>query len=394
MLGGSSAFGETKVIPSISLSERYDSNAYISPREFVPAGKQPWDFVTTVAPRLQVRDKRRQADTIVDVGLTGNAFATNRDLSFISTNLGFSSDVSGWLGEYVPGLHLQVSDAFQYTPEPPAFVSGGKVLDSGDAFTRGIQASRANTYTNTSTVSTSYRWSRQLGLQGSYSYGLFRVGQVLTLEVPGSPILFFNTNLQNWSLGPSIRLARGDTINLNYKTTEMTLSGEGIKSNFTARGGEAEYLTGTQDWKVTISGGASVLEQGNLTFASGRFTLSTNYDASTKLRLTVSRGVAPAFFATGGVLISNSGGVWLERKLFKELRLTVSGNYAINESAPVKIAKFETMTGSLLLNYDITRTLSSSMSIEHNEFSFKTLGVESLAVARSVVMFSINTKWN
>jgi hypothetical protein len=57
---------ETKVIPSLSLSERYDSNVY-----FVP-GRNLEDYVTTVSPQLRVIHKRQLVEGMVGGGRLPN----------------------------------------------------------------------------------------------------------------------------------------------------------------------------------------------------------------------------------------------------------------------------------------------------------------------------------
>ncbi len=173
---------ETKYTPSVNLSQRYDSNVYYSPKEFIPAGKQQWDFVTTLGAGLEVKNKSRLADTTVAAEVNGNYFAYNPEFSFVSTNVFATSDISPWTNELLHGLYLQLTDTFLYTPETPAFLIGGRPEQS-DIFARGIQAYRANTFSNTLSANGGYSFSRSVSLRADYQYSIFQSWQFLHVPI-------------------------------------------------------------------------------------------------------------------------------------------------------------------------------------------------------------------
>ena len=140
---------ETTFIPSVSLSERYDSNVLRTTRSSYGPGVQPWDFVTTASATVDVVDKSRLADSLLRAGVNGNAFVYNSDLAFVSTDVFAASDMTRGVSELVRGLRLRITDSFRYTPEMPAFLEyGGHPDDTADIYSGGIQGSRANTYRN------------------------------------------------------------------------------------------------------------------------------------------------------------------------------------------------------------------------------------------------------
>jgi len=114
---GSRAQAETQYTPSVSLAQRYDSNVYVTAKEFVPPGSQSWDLVSTVGAKLALLNKSRLGDTLVHAGVDGNVFAYNTNISYASTRVLASSDVTDWAHELLPGLKLRVSNAFRYTPQ-------------------------------------------------------------------------------------------------------------------------------------------------------------------------------------------------------------------------------------------------------------------------------------
>src|SRR5580765_7423237 len=93
---GSRAQAETKYTPSVSLAQRYDSNVYITAKEFIPPGTQSWDLVTTLAAKATILNKSRLGDTVIRAAVDGNAYAYNSNLAFASTNVLASSDMTDW----------------------------------------------------------------------------------------------------------------------------------------------------------------------------------------------------------------------------------------------------------------------------------------------------------
>lgn len=391
MTCGARALAETSFIPSVNFSQRYDSNVYFGPKEFIPSGRQASDLVTMAGAQVEVLNKSRLGDSLLSAGVNGSVFAYNTDLAFVSTNLFAASDLSGWVSDFVPGFKLRISDAFQYTPEPPAFLTGGKANELSDVFSRGIQAVRANTFTNTVQTQSDYAFSRLIGLRTDYSYSIYKVGQIFLSSLGAVPVSFFDTSVHNAALGPTYKFEGGDTLFLKYNYVAAETSGQGTSIRYTAHAIAPEYVTKViPGWLITISAGATLVEQvQHRSFFSGKFALSTNYDRPTRLQISVSRQAAPAFFGTGGALISNTAQLSVTHGFSKVLRLTVSGNYAYNESAPVDLFTFKSITGSAVLEYKITRSTVLGLSQEYNQFSYT--GISTFD--RHATMFTLRTEW-
>lgn len=385
-------YAETQIIPSISVSERYDTNVFFAPRSFVPAGTKLWDFVTTAAPQVEVLNKNQQAETSIRAGVSGNAFINNPDLAFVSTNLDATSRLDGLIGQLIPGAKLRVSESFRYTPEPPAFLTGGKPGATADSFTRGLQGFRANTFANIASAQGAYSLSQTVTLRGDYSYSLFRAGTFFVQSTGGGPT-FFDTNIQRWSVGPSVRLTSADTVTLKYQDTQMNQAGTTTNLNFTTRAVLGEYVFRTSDLTATMTGGGTFLEQGDHLFASGGLVLEWNYDRSTRLRLTGSRDIVPGFFGLAGALITNTVSLTAERQLSKVLSLTTTGNYAYGQIEPAKTQTYESYAGSVQMRYFITRTLSASLSYTYSSFSYNSPPSAPFVVPRQFFMFSLEARW-
>jgi hypothetical protein len=392
----SPALAETKLTPLLNLSQRYDSNVFYSPKEFVPPGGQSWDLVTTLGAGLKVLDKSRLSDTEATIGVNGNAYAFNTDLAYVSTNVFLASDMTDWAHQLVPGLKLRLSDAFLYTPEPPAFLTGGSPAQS-DVFARGIQAYRANTFSNTLSAQAGYSFSRSVGMRANYAYSIYRIGQLyVTAASAGgpAPFTFFDTTIHTASTGPTYTFDGGDTLFVGYTYQKAnTTDTEGLNPaiKFTSHSIQPEYATNlVRGWTATISGGGTLIEQfGSKTFFSGRFALTNDFDRRTRVSISASRQAAPAFFIGGGAMISNVAQVYVSHAITRVVRLTVSGNYAHNESTPVNIFTIETMGGSAVLEYNVTRSTKLSLSQEYAKYNY----TATPAFDRYATTLTLSTEW-
>jgi hypothetical protein len=346
--------------------------------------------VTTLSPGIRVLNKSRLGDTEVEAGANGSVYAYNTNISYVGTYLNAATDVSDWMQHLVSGLNLRLSDQFSYTPEPPAFITGGKIPES-DLLARGVQGYRSNTFSNNVAADASYSISRSVALKTGYSYSVRRTGNIF---VPGQPFTFFDTNAHNVATGPTYTFSGGDSlfIKYNYLNSDQTpTTGVGPSFTFTAHSIQPEYAaTIVRGWKTTISGGATLLEEANnKTFFSGKFTLLNDFDRRTRVSISVSRQPSPAYFGTGGALISNVAQVYLSHNLTRVIILSISANYAHNETASEPVFKIETIYGSAALDYKLTRTTKLSLSQEYNHISF----TGSPDFDRHATMLTLTTEW-
>ena len=169
-------------------------------------------FHRSVGASVQVLNKSRLGDSVLVAGVNRRCICIQyRFVLRINKLLLAGSDLSGWTNELVPGLKFRVSDCFLYTPEPPAFFTGGQPGETSDIFTRGIQAVRANTLDHCSAQG-NYSLSRSVGLQTKYTYSILRVGQIFTTSPAGAPVQFFDATLHTLSAGPTYQLRGRDTL--------------------------------------------------------------------------------------------------------------------------------------------------------------------------------------
>src|SRR2546428_616588 len=106
---------DTKVVPSVTVSERYDSNVFYAPQSFVP-NQRLWDFVTVVAPEVKMQQSGRPIEGDLRVGGSANTYVNNPGLNYFSANAAFHLHLDNWISQLMERTRVEVDEYFQYTP--------------------------------------------------------------------------------------------------------------------------------------------------------------------------------------------------------------------------------------------------------------------------------------
>ena len=241
-----------RLIPSIQVAERYDSNVYYAPKSQTQ-GLTRQDYVTTTAPQL----RGLYAGSLVSVNATAAAvaeyYAMNTGLSYVGLNAGIALDMSKLLGQWREGSTLTVSDGYTYTPQPPAFLSGDQSGDSANPLVRGFQTNRNNTTANVFTANLAVPISQVVKLIGGYSNGFRHFGSSQVPQAGG----LINQNFQTYSAGLSMQVSNQDTISTSFIDSEFD---SGSAGTFTTRGGTIGWRHGfTPTISMNSYAGAAVL---------------------------------------------------------------------------------------------------------------------------------------
>src|SRR2546425_70216 len=217
------AHGETKLVPSLAVSERYDSNVF-----FVPGGNRE-DYVTNISPQVTVDHKGRLIDGTFRGGATAEVYVKNPGLNYIAVNGGVTLNLDNAVAQLVRGAGLKLADTFYFTPQAPAFVASGTGSQVSEAFVRGIQASRANSFTNTGSAIGSYALSPRVDLQATYMHQKIHFGTAFVSPTAGQ---LFNSTLQTVTAGPQLKISPLDTLTLTYQYQQAEFSrGEGFHTH-------------------------------------------------------------------------------------------------------------------------------------------------------------------
>ncbi|MFZ3012094.1 MAG: hypothetical protein WA045_00175, partial [Nitrospira sp.] len=191
-----SVFAETKIVPWGEVRERYDSNVWRRPTELLrdAQGNAPQlhDFVTTVNGGLALRHDSRDVVADLHVGGNYNKYVTNTNLDFFGAIVKGTVGLDRWADQYVRGAKLNVTENFIYSPEQ----SFGRSV-AVDDFEGGLLTFRRSRLLNTTAFTGSYPLSRDVALEGGYTFGLRRV----TRGTDGGDVTaatFFNTMTHTW----------------------------------------------------------------------------------------------------------------------------------------------------------------------------------------------------
>jgi hypothetical protein len=375
------AHGETELVPSLAVSERYDSNVF-----FVP-GRNLEDYVTNISPQMKVDHKGRLIDGTVQGGATAEVYVKNPGLNYVAVNGGVTLNLDNAVAQLVRGAGLKLSDTFYFTPQPPAFLAPETVSEDSEAFARGIQAARANSYTNTGSVIGSYALSPRVDLQASYMHQKRHFG---TSFVSPTADRFVNTTLQTVSAGPQFKISPPDTLTLTYQYQQADFSqGERFRTHGGIMGW-TRALAPTLTARVTA--GMTVIEPSESVQYSVSATLGRRFQ-NTDASLSYSRGVYPSFFISGLPLLSQVIRATVSHRLTALLTVTANGNYAKNESVPAGTLDYESYGVTVGLNYKVSRILNAALSYTHSEYKRNFMG-ESARFDRNIVMVMLTAEWN
>lgn len=262
----SRVLGETLIVPVITLAERYDSNVFTAPKI---AGVRQDDWVSTATPQLNVVHRGSVAQTTLQLSGIGERYINNPGLSYFGGGANFGMNLNRFVQEYVPRLSFTISNGTFYSPQAPAFNPGNIDADP-DAFARGIQIVRVNTFTNSSSGTLSYAFDQMTSFRVSYSYSLIRFGHSF-VNVGNAGIV--DTDTQSINAGPQFRVSPQDTLSLNYMYQRTQFLGgqlPGFPSKYEAHGGTLGWLRAWgREVRTNVYAGASSVDQGGTALASG-----------------------------------------------------------------------------------------------------------------------------
>ncbi len=204
--------------------------------------------------------------------------------------------------------------------------------------------------------------SRDLALEGGYTFGLRQYGRIQggqdTLET-----IFFNTMTHTWYGGPRYQLARNDSVAAIYRQTFFTQSrstgGRTFSTNLITLAGD--YTKQFQEWNLTVQGGVTFAEPVGRTFPSGLIQVRTRPERDTVVTLALSRAGRPIGFLQGGAMISNLARVGISHRIYERLAVNGAVGYAYNQLFPNTNSTYKNFTASSGVSYKVTRTITAQI---------------------------------
>ena len=340
-----------RLVPSVMVGERYDSNVFFVPKAALTAGQEREDFVTTTIPTIRGLYMGRSLSANVYASAVGEYYAKNPNLSYVGTNLGASLDMSRLLDGLRPTSTWQVTEYYSFTPIPPAFATGD-VTGSSNPYLTGYQTVRTNTQVNSTGTNVSVPLTQTLSVTGSYMYSFAKYGATASgVQQPGGfPLLSSATH--SYTAGLATRLSGADTLNVRYA---------GSFSDYGSGGGSFVANGATVGWVHLFSQRASMTANAGVQLVQTAFPGASNSsiytptgsligtfgDRTTKLTYSWFLGVIPAVQFQPQPLINN----------------TLS--LALTQLTPV-----HNLIGLLGLNYSRADALGSSASVPVSYYSY------------------------
>ena len=356
-----SVFAETKIVPWGDVRERYDSNVWRRPKDLLRDAQgnvpQLHDFVTTMNGGLVLRHESRDIEADLNVGGNYNKYVTNTGLDFFGAIVRGTVGLDRWVDQYVRGARLSVTENLRFTPEQ----SFGRSV-AVDDFEGGLLTFRRSTLLNTTAFTGSYPLSRDVSLEGGYTFGLRRV----TSRTDGGDVAaanFFNTITHTWFGGPRYQLTRNDSIAALYRQTfftqERSEGGRTFSTNIITF--EGDYTKVFPEWSFTVRGGVTFVEPVGRTLPSGSIRVTTKPERDTVLALTLSREVGPSFFLQGGARINYRAQASIRHTIYERLSVSGIGGYSLSEFFPNTDSQFQSITGGSRLGYLLTRNIRGEL---------------------------------
>jgi len=443
-------YGETRLAPILSVSERYDSNVFFLPKT---PGLKLEDFVTSVSPKVLIGHRGNLMEGGLLAGATAEAYANNPDLNYVGGNGSLALNLNRAVNRFFPRTALSVSESFLYTPQAPAFgIGGGEVQNP---FTRGIQISRVNSVTNHASVMGSYRLSPTQTLHTSYTNFLMRFGSRFGTQ--GTTLALFNTNSQTVSAGPAVRVSPTDDLRLTYQYNRVDFPGANLDSLRNHSGSVAWARIWSPEYRSTVSAGATVFERfsgtgapgggfvgtisGGAIFPNGSLSLiwertrgagsmesgffssillpqaqagmvSPNLPpisivgggmaptggpitpTTSRATLSYSVGVFPSIFLAAVPLLSQTVTVTTAHPLTERLSVTGGANFARNDSTSSgSNISFMSYQGDVSVNYLLTSTLKASAVGAYGHYDQQVMST-AVDFDRKVLMLMITKVWD
>ena len=126
------ASAQTTIIPSLTVSERYDSNIFYTPKSLLKPGSKPEDFVTMVVPQMNLG----YTGSLIRGNLFGTGLVTkylnNPDRDFIGYNAGGQLDLTNAVHQLSQRITmLTMRGTYQSTPTTSGFGAAGGGLNTG-----------------------------------------------------------------------------------------------------------------------------------------------------------------------------------------------------------------------------------------------------------------------
>ena len=244
---GTSALAQTIIIPTLSVSETYDSNVFYTPKTLLGPGFKAEDFMTTVIPQINVAHAGPRVNGSLSVGANITRYVNNPSLDYTGINTAGQLDLKRWANGFSQRISaLSVRGTYQFTPSVSGFgATTGGALGTGYGTTgvsspidTGLITNRVSTHTMNLGISGGYDLSRNTALTAGYNYTRRTFGG----QSGGVHNQLFGTDGHTTMTGLTTNVSPTDTVG-----TTATMS-HYIQEGATGGGGSFTTISGTANW--------------------------------------------------------------------------------------------------------------------------------------------------
>ena len=415
-----SRLGEWVFIPSLCVSERFDSNVV-----FASSGSSH-DYVTHVAPRVLVKHSGEYVSGTFDVSGINETYAKNSGLNFFGGGGSFSLNFDKTIKRLLPNASFGIMESVRYIPLPPSFVnpvagtSPGDPINPQDAFALGQIAFRTNNLTNNAGANFSYTISPATRVELSYSNGIIRYGASPLRQTITTPL--FDITTHTGTVAGIAHITGADTMSVRYSFTDtafnsVTTITSGV-TNTTAFDRAFQSHAALLGWSRVLTpylaselrGGATVINS-NASSNSASSVLTTwamnadliFTDPNYPVTLSFARAAYPSLLGDATPVISNIVSLSASQRLGRDWQLAESANYSQSTGATsannsgANRARFTTYRVGVDLYYWITRVWAASLSYDYMWFDQEFTDLSSRRVSsqfdRHSVTLGVKVTW-
>ncbi|MEO8341301.1 MAG: hypothetical protein ABI604_16595 [Nitrospirota bacterium] len=209
---------QTTIIPSLSVSERYDSNIFSAPKSLLSPGIEPEDFITTVTPQLNIA----HAGSLIRGRIFGSGLVTkyinNPERDFTGYNVGGQLDLLDAARQVSPRItSLTVRGTYRSVPSTNGFGATGGGLGTGfgspstGVLETGQVTNRASRQIYTLGVTGAYQLTGVTTLNAGFNYSKISFGEQGAQSGGVNNQLFDTTGYQGMTT-ISTRISARDTV--------------------------------------------------------------------------------------------------------------------------------------------------------------------------------------
>lgn len=129
---------QTAIIPSLTISERYDSNIFFAPKSLLSPDRKPEDFITTVTPQLNIAHQGSLIRGSIFGGGLVTKYLHNADRDFTGFNGGGQLNLIDAARQVSPRIiSLGIRGSYRSVPSTTGFGTAGSGLGTGFGATSG-----------------------------------------------------------------------------------------------------------------------------------------------------------------------------------------------------------------------------------------------------------------